>query len=198
MAIVGGGPAGLTAAQDLAKLGYAVTVYEAAPKAGGMLRYGIPDYRLPQEALDMEIQRIAELGVTILTNTPVTDLEELESRHDALLLSVGAHKSTGMRIEGEDLSGVSSAIDFLRRVNAGERPEWGEVVIVGGRQHRHRRLALRRRLGRAATMSPPLSREMPAYAFEVDEAEAEGSNSRFSPTRCASWGRKVQASSCCV
>ena len=176
VAIVGGGPAGLTAAQDLAKLGYAVTVYEAAPKAGGMLRYGIPDYRLPQEALDMEIQRIAELGVTILTNTPVTDLEGLESHHDALLLSVGAHKSTGMRIEGEDLPGVSSAIDFLRRVNAGERPDVGsKVVIVGGGNTAIDASRCARRLGAAATIVYRRSRaEMPAYAFEVDEAEAEG------------------------
>jgi heterodisulfide reductase subunit A-like polyferredoxin len=174
--IVGGGPAGLTAAQDLAMLGYAVTVYEAAPKAGGMLRYGIPDYRLPQDVLEMEIQRIADLGVTIRTNAPVTDLEALERRHDAVLLSVGAHKATALRLPGEDLPGVFSAIDFLRRVNAGERPDVGaKVVVVGGGNTAIDAARCARRLGAAVTIDYRRSRaEMPAYAFEVAEAEAEG------------------------
>jgi heterodisulfide reductase subunit A-like polyferredoxin len=87
IAVVGAGPCGLTAAQDLALLGYEVTVYESKPKAGGMLRYGIPDYRLPQDILDQEIQRIADRGVSILTDTPVQDFSALRQKYDAVFLA---------------------------------------------------------------------------------------------------------------
>jgi heterodisulfide reductase subunit A2 len=176
IAIVGAGPCGLTAAQDLATLGYAVTVYEAQPKAGGMLRYGIPDYRLPPAILDQEIKRIGDLGVQILTNTSVKDLNALRADYDAVLLGIGAHYAPKMRIEGEDLQGVYSAIDFLRRMNAGERPNVGQkVVIVGGGNTAIDASRCARRLGAEVTIVYRRSRaEMPAYAFEVDEAEAEG------------------------
>ncbi|MBN1401637.1 MAG: FAD-dependent oxidoreductase [Anaerolineae bacterium] len=176
VAIVGAGPCGLTAAHDLARLGYGVTVHEALPKAGGMLRYGIPDYRLPQAVLDAEIQRIADLGVEIRTNSPVRDLNALRGEYDAVLLSVGAHRATALRIEGEELDGVQSAIDFLRRVNAGERPALGrQVVVVGGGNTAVDAARCARRLGAEVTLVYRRSRsEMPAYAFEIEEAEAEG------------------------
>ncbi len=176
VAVVGGGPAGLTAAQDLALLGYAVTVYESKPKAGGMLRYGIPDYRLPQAVLDQEIQRIADLGVNILTNTPVQDVDALQKDYQAVLLSIGAHRSTGLRIEGEKLEGVASAIDFLRRINSGERPNVGhKVIVVGGGNTAIDAARCARRLGAEVEIVYRRSRaEMPAYEFEVREAEAEG------------------------
>ncbi|MCE5257844.1 MAG: FAD-dependent oxidoreductase, partial [Chloroflexi bacterium] len=133
VAVVGAGPAGLTAAADLTRLGYAVTVYESQPKPGGMLRYGIPDYRLPQEVLDAEIKRITDLGVTLHTSTRITDLDGLQREYPAVLLSIGAHYAPLMRIPGENLAGVTSAIDFLRRINQGERPQVGQkVVVVGG------------------------------------------------------------------
>ncbi len=178
VAIVGAGPCGLTAAQDLALLGYAVTVYESRPKAGGMLRYGIPDYRLPQEVLDQEIARIAALGVRILTNSPVADLDALRQEYDAVHLAVGAHSAPGLRVPGEDLDGVRSAIDFLRAVNSGERPDVGRrVVVVGGGNTAIDAARCALRLGAEVTIAYRRSRtEMPAYAFEVDEAEAEGVN----------------------
>ena len=176
IAVVGAGPCGLTAAQDLALLGYEVTVYESKPKAGGMLRYGIPDYRLPQDILDQEIQRIADRGVTILTDTPVQDFGALRADYDAVLLGVGAHYAPPMRIPGENLPGVYSAIDFLRRVNSGERPDVGsKVVVVGGGNTAIDAARCALRLGAESTIVYRRSRaEMPAYAFEVDEAEQEG------------------------
>jgi heterodisulfide reductase subunit A-like polyferredoxin len=176
IAVVGAGPCGLTAAQDLALLGYEVTVYESKPKAGGMLRYGIPDYRLPQDILDQEIQRIADRGVAILTDTRVQDFSALRQKYDAVLLGVGAHYAPPMRIPGENLPGVYSAIDFLRRVNAGERPNVGsKVVVVGGGNTAIDAARCALRLGAESTIVYRRSRaEMPAYAFEVDEAEQEG------------------------
>ncbi|NLD71325.1 MAG: FAD-dependent oxidoreductase, partial [Chloroflexi bacterium] len=176
VAIVGGGPCGLTTAQDLALLGYGVTVYESSPKAGGMLRYGIPDYRLPQDILDQEIARIEALGVRILTNAPVHDLDALRQEYDAVHVAVGAQKAPGLRVEGEDLPGVHTAIDFLRAVNSGERPGVGRhVVVVGGGNTAVDAARCALRLGAETTIAYRRSRaEMPAYAFEVDEAEAEG------------------------
>lgn len=187
VAVVGAGPAGLTAARDLALLGYAVTVFEAAPQPGGMLRYGIPDYRLPQEALDRDIQRILDLGVELRCNSRVDDLDALRARYDAVLLSVGAHRSTSLRVEGEDLPGVYAAIDLLRRVNAGERPDLGRrVVVIGGGNTAIDAARCARRLGAEAIIAYRRSRdEMPAYAFEVEEALAEGVELRLltNPTR---------------
>lgn len=176
VAIVGAGPSGLTAAADLARLGYAVTVYESQEKPGGMLRYGIPDYRLPQDVLDTEIKRITDLGITLHTNTRITDLDALQLEFSAVLVSVGAHYAPPMRIAGEELAGVHSAIDFLRRVNKGERPDLGrKVVVVGGGNTAVDAARCARRLGAEVTIVYRRSRaEMPAYAFEVDEAEAEG------------------------
>ncbi len=176
VAIVGGGPCGLTTAQDLAMLGYAVTVYESRPKAGGMLRYGIPDYRLPQDVLDQEVARVEALGVRILTNTPVASLDALRAEYDAVHLAVGAHSAPGLRVPGEDLVGVRSAIDFLRAVNSGERPDVGQrVLVVGGGNTAIDASRCALRLGAEATIAYRRSRaEMPAYSFEVAEAEAEG------------------------
>ncbi len=181
IAIVGAGPCGLTAARDLALLGYGVTVFEAAPKPGGMLRYGIPDYRLPPEVLDRDIQRILDLGITLHCNAPVRDLEALRAEFDAILLSIGAHRSLPLRIEGEGLAGVLSAVDFLRAVNSGERPSLGQrVLVIGGGNTAMDAARCARRLGAQVTIAYRRSREeMPAYAFEVAEAEAEGVEIRF-------------------
>ncbi len=181
VAIVGAGPCGLTAAHDLAKLGYGVTVYEAAPQAGGMLRYGIPDYRLPQDVLDHDIERITDLGVELLTDTPVNGVNDLREQYAATLLSIGAQRSFDMRIEGEGCEGVHSAIDFLRRVNMGQRPELGDkVVVVGGGNTAIDAARSARRLGAETTIVYRRSREqMPAYEEEVEEAEDEGVALRF-------------------
>ena len=134
IAIVGGGPAGLTAASDLALLGYGVTLFEAQPRLGGMLRYGIPSYRLPDDVLDKEIQYILDLGVEAKTGTRVADPKSLlESGFNAVFAAPGAWISRKLGIAGEDAPGVWAGLDFLYQVNSGERPAIGpNVVVIGG------------------------------------------------------------------
>ncbi len=137
IAIVGAGVAGLTAAHDLALLGYAVTVFEAGPIAGGMLMTGVPVYRLPRELVQMEIQAILSLGVTLKTNTRVgTDVTIPQLRAQgfgAILLAAGLQRGRNLPIKGSDLEGVIHGIDFLKDVNMGERVRLGErVVVIGG------------------------------------------------------------------
>ena len=122
VAIVGGGPAGLTAAYYLAQLGHEVTVFDMMDKMGGMLRYGIPQYRLPKEVLDSEIKIIEKTGVRFCNNVKLgrdITIENLKSVNDAVILAPGAWKSTPMRVKGEDTQGVYGGIDFLRSVIQG-------------------------------------------------------------------------------
>ncbi|GAI23991.1 unnamed protein product, partial [marine sediment metagenome] len=122
VAIIGSGPAGLACAYDLIRQGYPVTVFEAAPQSGGLLRYGIPEYRLPNEVLDNEISYIEELGVEIKTNTPVKNLEDMFNQgYRAVFLGTGAGTSQKMGIPNEDATGVIHALHFLRQVSLGER-----------------------------------------------------------------------------
>lgn len=134
--IVGGGPAGLAAAHDLRRLGYTVTVYEATSELGGMMRLGIPEYRLDRRLLDAEIRAIIDLGVEVRYNTRLgidVSLAELRDRHDALFLAIGATIGRGLDIPGHDADGVFRAIEFLINVNLGFRVAIGErVVVVGG------------------------------------------------------------------
>ncbi|MBU2608451.1 MAG: FAD-dependent oxidoreductase [Chloroflexi bacterium] len=134
VAIVGSGPAGLSCAYDLVKLGYPVTVFEAAAQSGGMMRYGIPEYRLPNEILDNEIEYIKEMGVEIKTHSPVGRLEELrQDGYQAIFLATGAWASHKLGVAGEDSEGIIYALDFLRRYNSGEQVEVGNnVVVIGG------------------------------------------------------------------
>ena len=136
VAIVGGGPAGLSAAYQLAVKGHAVTVLDMMPEMGGMLRYGIPEYRLPKAVLAQEVAAIAALGVEMKNNVKVgTDvtLESLRAEYDAVLVAVGAWKSTGVGCEGDKLEGVLGGIDMLRDVNEGKKLDLGKnVAVVGG------------------------------------------------------------------
>lgn len=137
VAIVGGGPGGLSAAHDLALRGYPVTIFEAQPVAGGMLRLGIPEYRLPRELIKAEINAILSLGVDLRLNQRLGrdfTLAELEDRgYEAVFLAIGAHKGRDVRVPGSDLDGVANGIDFLLNVNMGYRLELGRrVVVVGG------------------------------------------------------------------
>jgi len=178
IAIVGSGPAGLTAAFYLAKQGHSTTVFEALPMAGGLLRYGIPDYRLPNEIVDREIGYIEEVGVEIKTNTPVKDLEELFSQgYESVFLAAGAGTSQKMNIPNEGTAGVLPALSFLRQVNAGEKVELGErAAIVGGGNAAIDAARVAARLGvKDVTIIYRRSRtEMPAIKSEVEEAENEG------------------------
>ena len=137
VAIIGSGPAGLTAAHFLALEGYESTVFESQSVAGGMLRVGIPDYRLPPEVLDKEIGAITRLGVEIKFNTALgrdVSIDGLfKEGYKAIYLAIGAHKDLQLNIPGEDAEGVLSSVDFLHRVNLGELTTLeGRAVIVGG------------------------------------------------------------------
>ncbi len=134
IAIVGAGPGGLTAAQDLVKLGYGVTVYEALPVAGGMLRVGVPEYRLPAELIQREVDDILDLGVELKLNTRIDNLQQLiDEGYDAIFLAVGAHEGKKMDIPGADLDGTMISIVFLRDVRLGREVQLGKrVSVVGG------------------------------------------------------------------
>ncbi len=203
VAVVGSGPAGLTAAYYLVRKGHTVTVFEELPAPGGMMRYGIPEYRLPHDVLDAEIAEIVAEGVEIRTKTKIESLENLLAQgFDAVFLGLGAHRGVKLNIPGEEEVGVLDCIDFLRRVKLGYRVELGErVAIIGGGNAAidAARTALRlaaqaklpatdtdqevidasrmaRRLGakEVRIIYRRSSTEMPASPEEVQEALAEG------------------------
>lgn len=134
VAIIGSGPAGLQCAYDLVRQGYHVTVFEAAPRSGGLMRYGIPEYRLPKRILDAEISFIEELGVDIKTNAAVKKLADIFSQgYKAIFVATGAWMSLKLGVTNEDAEGVISALDFLRQVNAEKKVLLGKrVVVIGG------------------------------------------------------------------
>ena len=134
MAVIGSVPGGLTCAYHLVKGGYGTTVFEALPKEGDLLRYGIPAFRLPDTALDNDIAYVRDPGVEIETNSPVRDLEDIFSRgYKSVFLGVGARTSRKMGIEGEDAKGIIHAIEFLTQVNAGQKVDLGDrVAVIGG------------------------------------------------------------------
>ncbi|GAG47345.1 unnamed protein product, partial [marine sediment metagenome] len=134
VAIVGSGPAGMSCAYHLRKLGYPATIFEAHSDLGGMLRVGIPQYRLAREVLDIEIQRLTQMGVEIRTNTRVVSLDLLfDMGYKAIFITVGAHQGLRMGIEGEESLGVIDGATFLREVNLGIKPSLGgRVAVVGG------------------------------------------------------------------
>ena len=185
IAIVGGGPAGLTAAYYLTIMGHAVTVYDMMEKMGGMLRYGIPQYRLPKEILDKEISLIEKTGVKFVNNVKLGrdfTIESLKAENDAVIVAVGAWKSSSMRTPGEDLDGVYGGIDFLRAVIKGNLPEIGErVAICGGGNTAMDACRTAVRLGakEVYVIYRRTRAEMPADALEIDEAEEEGVIYRF-------------------
>jgi len=137
VAIVGSGPAGLVCAYELRKMGYETEVFESQNVAGGMLAVGIPDYRLPREILKKEIGKLEEIGVQIRLNSPVgpegVSLKRLQDDYDAVFIGVGAHVERKLMIPGEDLPGVWGGVEFLRRVNLGEKIQLGKrVIVIGG------------------------------------------------------------------
>ena len=182
VAIIGAGPCGLTAAYYLAGLGHAVTVFEKLPRAGGMLRYGIPEYRLPNGIIDREIAMIQSRGVEIETNAPVLSARELlEKGYDAVLAASGAWKAVQTGIKGTDAPRVMDGIAFLEEVNTGARHSIGRrVVVAGGGNTAVDAARASVRMGADVILLYRRGREeMPAAQEEVTEAEEEGVRIEF-------------------
>ncbi len=179
VAVVGSGPAGLTAAYYLAKSGYQVTIFEAEEEPGGILRVVIPSYRLPREVLDRDIKNVTSLGVEIKTGRRVESLAGLkEEGFDAVFVACGATQDVKMKIEGEDLTGVKGAVDFLKGVNRGDKIDLTgkTVMVVGGGNIAVDSARVARRLGAKKVFIQYLrSRaEMPAFEDEIEDMIEEG------------------------
>jgi len=178
VAIVGSGPAGLTTGYYLAKLGHEVTVFEALSVVGGMMRVGIPRYRLPGEVLDNEIKEIENVGVEIKVNSKVESLDELfKQGYSAIFVSVGAHRGINMNIDGEATAGVVDGTDFLKEVNLGKKVDVGDkVVVIGGGNVAidASRTALRLGAKEVGIVYRRTRAEMPASDEEIEEALREG------------------------
>ncbi|MDY5606442.1 MAG: FAD-dependent oxidoreductase [Lentihominibacter sp.] len=180
VAIIGGGPMGLSAAYFLRQMGHEITIFESMPKAGGMLRYGIPEYRLPKAVLDDEIMTIEMMGVDIICNTKIGEdipFETIYEEYDAVLLGIGAWISTGVGCPGEDAQGVIGGIDFLRKVVRNEEIKLGrKVAIVGGGNTAMDACRTAVRLGAEEVYNiyRRTKDEMPADMVEIEEAEEEG------------------------
>ena len=177
--VIGAGPSGLSAAYHLARLGHKAVIYEAGPIAGGMMRFGIPAYRLPRHELDLEIKRIESLGVDIVLNRKVDNLlaDKKEGLFDAVFVAVGAHLSKRIDIPAREASKMLDAITFLRDASAGNAPKLGrKVAIYGGGNTAMDAARTAKRLGaEEALIIYRRDREhMPAHSFEADEAIEEG------------------------
>jgi NADPH-dependent glutamate synthase beta subunit-like oxidoreductase len=180
IAVLGGGPAGLSAAYHLAPRGYPVTIFEAFSKAGGMLRYGIPAYRLPRDILDAEIQKILDLGVELKTNVAVgrdVPYEQIRSDHKAVFVGIGAHQGRKLRAPGEDAEGVYGGAEFLNAANSGEPLEIGDnVIVIGGGDTAIDAARMSKRLGakEVTVVYRRTIEEMPAIEEEIEGAREEG------------------------
>ncbi|HID92484.1 MAG TPA: 4Fe-4S dicluster domain-containing protein [bacterium (Candidatus Stahlbacteria)] len=203
VAIIGSGPAGLTAANDLIRSGYGVTIFEALPVAGGMLSVGIPAYRLPREIIKAEIDAIANLGVEIKTNTRVEDVDGLlTDGYNAVFIAIGAHKGLKLNIPGEDdFEGLIDCITFLKQVNLGNRSKPGKkVVVIGGGNSAidSARTALRLGADAVYIVYRRSRKEMPADELEIKEAELEGVKIHYlaAPIRILGKNKKVVGMEC--
>src|SRR5512136_2034549 len=203
VAVIGAGPAGLTAAHDLALAGHQVTIYEALPEPGGMVRVGIPSYRMPRETLKRDIDYIQRLGVEIVTNAKVGEkpkLAELQKLFDAVLMASGAHNSLKLNVPGEESQGVLHGVDFLRAVSLGQKVDIGSrVAVIGGGNTAIDAARTARRLGATVTIVYRRGRdEMPANEVEIVAAEEEGIEIMLlaAPTKVIAEGGKVTAMEC--
>lgn len=185
IAIIGGGPAGLTAAYRLAISGHEVTVYDMMEKMGGMLRYGIPQYRLPKEVLDKEIAIIKKLGVKMINGVKLGKdftVASLKAQNDAVIVAVGAWKSSSMRTPGEELDGIYGGIDFLRAVALKQKINIGDKVVICGGGNTAMdacRTAVRLGAKEVYCVYRRTRNEMPAEDIEITEAEEEGVQFKF-------------------
>jgi len=198
VAIVGSGPAGLTAAFYLAKLGHKVTVFEALPEVGGMMRVAIPDYRLPKDVLQNDIREIEAVGVDIKTNTRVESTDDLFTQgYDAVFLAMGAHEGLKIGVKGEDSPGVMDCVTFLREVSLGKKVGVGDsVAVIGGGNAAidSARTALRLGAKEVTIVYRRTKDEMPASAEEIEGAIEEGVKIRFlaAPSRITTKSGKLE------
>jgi heterodisulfide reductase subunit A-like polyferredoxin len=182
VAIIGAGPCGLTAAQDLVRAGYPVSIFEAMPVAGGMLRLGVPEYRLPSDIIEREVQDIVDLGVELHLNTQVNNLDDLfDEGFSSVLIAVGAHEGIRLPIPGADLDGVLINTHFLRDVRLGKydkedtTPLGKNILVLGGGNVAIDVARSAIRLGCQVSLACLESREeMPAHDWEIEAAEQEG------------------------
>ncbi len=177
--VIGAGPSGLSAAYHLARLGHSVEIHDAGEKAGGMMRYGIPAYRLPRDIVDAEIARIEKMGVKIVLNHTVDDLlaEQRQGHFDAVFVAVGAHLSRRVEIPSMDAGKMVDAVDFLRGVASGDRPMIGRrVAVYGGGNTAMDAARVAKRMGaeEAVIIYRRTQEQMPAHLEELTEAEGEG------------------------
>lgn len=185
IAVVGSGPAGLSCAFQLARRGYQVTIFEAFKETGGMLRYGIPPYRLPRNVIDAEVAAIERMGVEIKCSTVVgkdISLDELKAKYDAVYLGIGAHKGIKLGMDGEDAENVFTGAEFLNRVHSGEKVEIGDqVVVVGGGDTAidAARVSLRLGAEKVTILYRRTRNEMPAIDPEIEEALEENVDIQF-------------------
>lgn len=207
VAIVGSGPAGLSAAYFLVEMGYSVKVFESMPEPGGMLRYGIPEYRLPKAVLDTEIKYLAAIGVEFQTGVTIgkdmTIAELKDSGYKAIFIAVGADRSLKLNIPGEELAGVHSGLDFLRDVNSGRKVNAGKkAVIIGGGNVAidSARTAIRLGAEEVIILYRRSKQEMPANEEDVQAAENEGARINYltAPIRILSKNGMVEVVECCT
>lgn len=204
IAIIGSGPAGLSSAYHLARLGYKnVKIFEANEKPGGMLKYGIPDYRLPSDILDKEIQRILDLGIDVQYNTKIgkdIPYEKIQDDFDAIFVGIGAHLGKRLHLDNEDASNVMTGVDFLHRINSGESIDVGDkVLVIGGGDTAIDAARISKRLGADVTVVYRRTRnEMPAIEEDIVGGEEEGLNFEFlvAPLELITEGDKVVKMRC--
>lgn len=204
VAIIGSGPAGMTCAYFLALLGHGITVLEASPLPGGIPRIGIPEYRLPKDVVDKEIERVSELGIDVRTNMAVgkdIGFQDVMKEYDACFIAIGAHKSIRLDIPGEDSEGVIPGLEFLKGIALGSKAGLGSrVAVIGGGNVAIDAARTAKRLGAQEVQIFCLeSREiMPAYGEEVEEAEKEGISilCQTMPVQIHSTGKRVDKLEC--
>ena len=181
IAIIGAGPAGLSCAYFLALTGYKPTIFEKNAEPGGMLRYGIPDYRLPQEVLERDIEHILTTGINVITDVSIgrdVTMEDIQKSYDAVYISIGAHNDKKIGIEGEDAENVVSAVSLLRRIDEGNAPDFTgkRICVIGGGNVSMDATRTAKRLGAESVTCVYRRRvdDMTALAEEIEEAMAEG------------------------